>query len=388
MQRVRIRLIGATLLSACVCLGVLGAAPAPGQAAIAAIAATRAPAGRATSAPRSFTVAATGDILVESPVKAAAASHAGPGERYDFAPLFAPIAPILGSVDLAICHMEFPIGKPGQKAGPYGPGPRQGYRWLAPYEVAAGVRAAGYTRCTTSSNHSNDLGLDGIDSTLQALDDAGISHVGTARTPEEAAVATFEVKGVRVAHLAYTRANNTDRPAAYRLNMGTAEGIIADVAEARRQGAEVVIVSLHVGVELQTAPTSADRAFVEQITAATHIDLLVMHGPHVIQPVERVNGALVYWSVGNEVSGMGTRPMGKYADPRTLDGLMATVRFTEQPDGSFSSSPWTILLCVDVDTRLIYPAFATLARADVVDPLRSRIEQCVARSAEVVPDLR
>ena len=53
----------------------------------------------------------------------------------------------------------------------------------------------------------------------------------------------------------------------------------------------------------------------------------------------------------------------------------------------FRASPRTILLCVDVDTRLIYPAFATLARADVTDPLRNRIEQCIARSAEVVPDL-
>ena len=380
MQRARIRLSGAAFL----CAAVLGATAAPGHASIDTL---RVPGGRGTSAPRAFTVAATGDILVESPVKAAAASHAAPGARYEFGPLFAPIAPILGSVDLAICHMEFPIGKPGQKAGPYGHGPRQGYRWLAPYEVAAGVRAAGYTRCTTSSNHSNDLGLDGIDSTLQALDDAGVSHVGTARSPEEAAVSTFEVKGVRVAHLAYTRANNTDRPLAWRLNMATAESIVADVNEARSQGSEVVIVSLHVGKELESAPTGADRAFVEQITKATHVDLIVLHGPHVIQPVEQVNGALVYWSVGNEVSGMGTAPMGKYADPRTLDGLMATVRFTERPDGTFRASPRTILLCVDVDTRLIYPAFATLARADVTDPLRNRIEQCIARSAEVVPDL-
>jgi poly-gamma-glutamate capsule biosynthesis protein CapA/YwtB (metallophosphatase superfamily) len=43
----------------------------------------------------------------------------------------------------------------------------------------------------------------------------------------------------------------------------------------------------------------------------THIDLLVEHGPHVIQPVEQVNGTWVYWSVGKLISGMGIPSTGK-----------------------------------------------------------------------------
>ena len=343
---------------------------------------------RPAVAGRTFTVAATGDILVESPVKAAAAAAAAPGARYEFSPLFAQIAPILARVDLAICHMEFPIGDPGEKAGSYGPGPRAGFRWLAPFEVAAGARGAGYTRCSTASNHSNDLGEDGIVSTLDALDAAGVSHTGTARTPEESAVSTLEVNGVSVAHLSYTRTSNTDRPRAWQLNLATVERIAADVAEARTQGAEVAILSLHVGPELLSAPTGNDRAFVEQVVAATHVNLIVIHGPHVVQPVEYVNGTLVYWSVGNELSGMGTVGMGKYIDPRTLDGLMAVVRFTERPDGTFSATPWTVLLCVDVESRVIYPALTALSQGGLTDAVRGRVEQCVARSRKVVANLR
>src|SRR4051794_14991749 len=70
--------------------------------------------------PRTFSVAATGDILTESAVLDAAAVRAGPGQRYDFAPLFSPVAPILRGADLAICHMETPIADPGGSSGVVG----------------------------------------------------------------------------------------------------------------------------------------------------------------------------------------------------------------------------------------------------------------------------
>ena len=136
--------------------------------------------------PRTLVVAATGDIMVDSPIKEAGAGFAGPGETYDFAPLLAPVTPLLDRADLAICHMEFPIGARGDFAGPYGREGSSGFRWLAPYEIADSMARAGYDRCSTASNHSNDLGKEGLDSTLAALDAAGLSHVGTARSEAEA----------------------------------------------------------------------------------------------------------------------------------------------------------------------------------------------------------
>ena len=57
------------------------------------------------------------------------------------------------------------------------------------------------------------LGSGGIDSTLQALDTAGISHTGTARNPAEATPVPFAVNGVSVAHLSFARNSNTGLPA-------------------------------------------------------------------------------------------------------------------------------------------------------------------------------
>jgi hypothetical protein len=106
-----------------------------------------------------------------------------------------------------------------------------------------------------------------------------------------------------------------------------------------------------------------------------------------VQPVERVNGTLVYWSLGNFISGMGVPGRNKYSDLRTLDGLMATVRFTERADGSWVTEPWTVLLCNVLGSRLVYPGLTTLADPTLPTPLRTQLEACVSRSSAVVSSL-
>ena len=333
---------------------------------------------------RSFSLVATGDVLPESPVLIAAATNTG----YDFAPLFAPVAPMLSSVDIAICHMEIPIGAPGDPPGVYGHSPFGGNLILAPYEIAGALRAAGFDRCSTASNHSNDLAESGINTTLAALDAAGLSHAGTARSPAEAATGLITVNGVHLAHLAYTRYSNTVVPVdPWRLNFAaTPAQVAADVNAARAGGADVVVVSLHLSQELLPAPFPEDRQFVTDLTSLAHVDLIVEHGPHVIQPLEQVNGTWVYWSVGNFISGMGTSSRGRYADARTLDEIAAAARFTETATGSFSVEPWPVLLCNDPFTRMVYAPLGGSPRP-LTPATQSAMTQCIQRSVPVVPSL-
>jgi len=339
---------------------------------------------------RTFTVAAVGDFLSEGPVNRAAAGYASAGTRLDYGPLFRPIEAIVQSVDLAICHMETPVGAPGAVVGYAGKSAYGSNLIAAAAELPGDLARVGFDRCSTASNHSNDLGIDGIRTTLEAFDAAGITHTGTARNPSEAAPRVMVVNGVKVAHLSFARNSNTGFPSEWwRIRRAiTAANVVDDVAAARAAGAEVVIVSVHVYVEMQTGPTADDRSLIRQIIAQSHPDLIVIHGPHVVQPVERVNGTVVYWSLGNFISGMGVGGRGKYSDQRTMDGLMATVRFTEQPDGSWVAEPWTVLLCNLLDGRLVYPGVSTLADPTIPATLRTQLEACVARSSAVVDDLK
>jgi poly-gamma-glutamate capsule biosynthesis protein CapA/YwtB (metallophosphatase superfamily) len=342
---------------------------------------------------RTLLVALGGDVLNESAVNLAGAAAAGPGERYDFAPLFAPIAPVIAAADLAICHAELPIGAPGERTGLYGRSPFGGNLLLAPYELAQGLADTGFDRCSTSSNHSFDTGVSGIASTLAALDAAGLSHAGTARSPDEAVPDVFTVNGVRVAHLAYTRSSNTVPPRdAWMLSRAlTAAQVVTDVRAARADGAEIVIVSLHLGVEMQREPTDTDLQFAYTITdprGDARIDLLVHHGPHVSQQLAYVNGTFTYWSVGNFVSGMGTPGSGKYADQRTLDGLLATARFTETAPGVFHVDPWPVALCTSKIDRTVWPAIVALqdpvAVASMSTARLAELRACAGRATALM----
>ncbi len=155
----------------------------------------------AASAPAGFTLVASGDVLPhDSIIRRAAEDSAGDG--YDFRPMLSGVKSVVSGADLAICHMETVYGK---KGGPY-----TGYpAFKSPPEVAAGLRATGYDSCSTASNHTLDDGAEGLARTLDALDEAGIRHAGSARTAEEAAQpALMKAGGATVAQLAYTYDTN------------------------------------------------------------------------------------------------------------------------------------------------------------------------------------
>lgn len=134
--------------------------------------------GGAADGARAFTLVASGDVLPHSSVIDRAAVDAR-GRGYDFRPMLKGAAAAVSGADLAICHMETVYGRQG--------GPYTGYpAFKSPPEVAAALRATGYDSCSTASNHTLDDGADGIRRTLDALDEAGIAHAGSARTAAEA----------------------------------------------------------------------------------------------------------------------------------------------------------------------------------------------------------
>ena len=303
----------------------------------------------------------------------------------DHAPLLAPVQPIIAAADLAVCHMETPIAWPGDRFGFRGRASIGGYTLIAaPYELAGDLRRIGFDRCSTASNHSWDLGEDGVASTLAALDGAELSHVGTARTPAESGtrLAPFEVHGVRVAHLSYTQTSNTGFPRnAWLVDRGVdASTMAADVAAARDDGAEVVVVSWHVIAQMTTAPLPDDRAFVAELLELADVDLVLIHGPHTVQPLEVVRGTPVFWSLGNVMSGMGVPGRDEFSDPRALDGLLAAVRFTERPDGTFVADAAPVLLCQMAGSRVVHPGIAALDSPATPPSEVDDVGACIDRS--------
>jgi len=250
--------------------------------------------------PQNITLAFAGDLLPHGPINSRAAQYGrATGKPYDYAPMLAPMAPIISKADVAICHMEVPVAPPGQPITTY---PSFG----SPPQLVEGAKSAGYDGCSNASNHSLDRGRAGIQATLDRFDQDGMHHAGTARTALEAITITkYQVKGVTVAHLSYAYDFNgyhlpADAP--WAANKIDPKRIRADAARARREGADLVVVSLHWGTEYDSNPNQFQRDVASQILTSKDISLVIGCHAHVVQPIGKVNGTYVVWGMGNQLA--------------------------------------------------------------------------------------
>ena len=277
--------------------------------------------------PVSITVLGVGDVLVHRQILDQAKADARDGAKVDFRVMLEGIAPLVPLSDLAVCHMEYPMGSPN---GPWSVWPKLPY---APPQLAKGMASLGFDACSTASNHTLDQGFGGVVSTIEAIEKAGMAHFGTARTEEESRTPTIvEVKGVPVALMSYTYGfNGMPVPAdkGWCCNRIDPERIVRDARHARKAGARIVIVSLHHGVEGVVNPTEDQREVVRALAESGEVDLVLGHHAHVIQPVDRVAGMWVAYGHGNLLSAQSRK------DPRSGDGLLTMFTFVEQKDGSF-----------------------------------------------------
>lgn len=272
---------------------------------------------------RPFTLVAAGDVHPSDREVLATARRDAPHDGYDYRPMLKGVRPVISAADLALCHLDAPLGP---LTGPF-----TGYPVLqAPPQIATALKATGFESCATASHHALDCGVPGVRRTLEALDTVGLRHTGSARDAAEAARPALlrTPGGARVAHLAYTYGTGSGRRPAYApwtVNLLDAERIIRDARAARRAGADVVVVSPYWGTEYRTAPDARQTGLARVLTASEtggrpDIDLIVGTRAHTPQPYEKVNGTWVVYGLGDQLSGVMKQPGGNW-------GSIARFRF-------------------------------------------------------------
>ncbi|MEU8980586.1 CapA family protein [Streptomyces sp. NPDC048309] len=331
-----------------------------------------------SSATRGFTLVASGDVLPHSSIIERASYDAG-GNGYDFRPMLAAVQPVVSGADLAICHMETVYGADGQ----YTDQPI----FKSPPQIADALAATGYDSCSTASEHTLDDGTDGIRRTLDALDRAGVRHAGSARTPQEATIATLMRAGdANVAHLAYTLGTNGSPPPEqpWAVNLIDPARIVADARAARKAGGDVVVVSLHWGTEWQDAPDEWQLQLSKELTASRtdgrpDIDLILGTHAHVPQAYEKVNGTWVVYGMGDQIAGemVNSRRVG---DTRANESSIG--RFTFAPP-AHRGGRWEVSKAefipqaFDIDAGRVVNLNAALDQGAEVGAVRDRIRDVV-----------
>ena len=267
-----------------------------------------------TTGPIDVTIAAVGDIVASTPIlESVRDPQTG---SYDFAPVFAPIAPYLFKADYTVGALE-----------PRLAGPKAGYSGdpiaNAPRELAFELKKTGIDLVATANSHSLDLGWDGVVGTLDRLDDAGLSHVGTSRSQKERNTPVIaNIRGIKVAFLNYTASVAKKLPADgqkdFAVNMLDLATVKQDAMTARSWGADAVVAMLDYGTEDQPEPSAGQVALSEQILKDGGVDAILGSHARVVQPIGhvftyaswRANDKYVAYSLGDLLSAQGAESSG------------------------------------------------------------------------------
>lgn len=278
-----------------------------------------------------FTLAAIGDIMCHnSQFKDAYNSETS---TYDFSYVFDNISTYTKTADLCVGNLETTFA--GEEKG-YGGYPQ----FNTPDNLAYELKGIGLDVLTTAGNHALDTGYTGLSRTIDVLNDADISHLGTYQSQEEQDKVLIKfVKGLKIAFVNYTYGTNgipVPKDKTYCVNLIDKELISKQLDVAKSQNPDIIIACMHWGNEYQTKQNSTQMELADFLIQ-NGADIILGTHPHVLQPYEKrtvtlENGStrngFVAYSLGNFISDQNA----KY----TRSSIILDLTITKHVDGTVS----------------------------------------------------
>lgn len=247
---------------------------------------------------RRIHVAAMGDMLAHDTIIKNAKTSTG----YDFSQYFTAIRPSYAEADVIFCNQE------GLSSGEaYG---ISGYpSFNAPTQFATDLRhGAGCNMINLANNHMGDKGVGATNATVdvwRALNPLALSGANKS-VEDQGDVSYGVVDGVRIGFVSFADFNNNTATPGYSVNNYHDEALVRRLVGEARAAADVVIVSMHWGVE-DSSVVSEDQRQAATLLGSLGVDVVIGSGPHVLQKIETIvrtdGGRMVVWySLGNMLS--------------------------------------------------------------------------------------
>lgn len=235
-----------------------------------------------------------GDAIVHSNVYQDAYQNGS----YDFTDMLDLMKPVIEPYDLAFYNQETILG--GKELGV------SNYpRFNSPTEFGDAMVNAGFNLVSLANNHSNDTGTKAILNSNAYWKTKPAYVSGTSSTlSERKAINVYTMNHITFGFLAYTYGTNglnlpSDK--SYMINLLNIDEMTEDV-KALRPLVDVLIVSVHIGFEYVNYPNQIQKD-TARLLANLGVNIVIENHAHAIEPIEWIDDTLVYYALGNFLSG-------------------------------------------------------------------------------------
>ena len=281
--------------------------------------------------PITFTLTAIGDVMCHNTQYWDA--YQKETNIYDFSYVFNDIKYDIQKGDIAVGSLETCFA--GEERG-YSNYPT----FNSPDSLAYSLKDIGIDVLSTAGNHCLDMGFDGLSRTIDVLNKADISHLGTYQTQEGRDKILFKyTKGLKVAFINYTYGTNgipvpSDKP--YCVNLIDKDLIKKDIESAKSQDADVIVACMHWGTEYQTS-ANKEQEDLADFLFQNGVNIILGNHPHVLQPMEKRTVTLEDGSTqdGFIIYALGNFICDQNAE-NTRNSIILNLSITKQVDGSIT----------------------------------------------------
>ena len=247
-------------------------------------------------------ISAVGDILCQMDM----IEDANNGNGYDFSHMFNEITQYVKNSDLTFGTLETNFtDNDFSGVGKYN----------SPIEFLTATKNSGVNLVSVAHNHELDYGIDGLNTTVQKIQEAGMNITGLKNNPEnenkEFTGLIKDVNGIKIAFLGYTYGLSNEQELSDEeksmANIYTDELATKDL-EYAKENSNFIIVMMHWG-NVNESTISDEQRNIAQFLIDNGADIILGSHPSVVEPMEIVqNGEgkniLVAYSLGNYISSL------------------------------------------------------------------------------------
>ena len=281
--------------------------------------------------PVTFTLTALGDTLCHNTQYWDA--YNSETKEYDFSYVYEDIKYYTKVADITVGSLETTFA--GEDKG-YSNYPT----FNSPDSLATALKKIGVDVISLAGNHALDYGYSGICRTIDVLDNADISHLGTYKTAEDQEKLLIKnVKGVKIAFINYTYGTNgisVPSGKEFCVNLIDKNLIKKQIDQAKSEGADMIVACMHWGTEYKTSANSEQKELADYLFK-NGVDIILGNHPHVLEPMEKktitlddgtTKDVFVVYALGNFTADQ--------RDEITRDSAILNLNITKNVDGNIS----------------------------------------------------